>query len=124
MICQPSWVTPDIVGPATRQAAEKKSGAAPERVRFAPYTGGRRVQILHTGSDDPEGPALARLHAEYLPQDGLTVDGRHHGIHRSDARRTDPAKLRTILRRARRSLLSPDQHPVGVSPAGRRATGW
>lgn len=97
MICQPSWITPDIVETATRRA-ERKSPAALDRVRFAPYTEGTSVQILHIGSYDAEAPVLARLHGEYLPNHGLTFNGRHHEIYLSDARRTEPARLRTILR--------------------------
>ena len=40
----------------------------------------------------------SRLHDQYLPEHGLTFNGRHHERHLSDARRTDPAKLKTILR--------------------------
>ena len=50
------------------------------------------------GSYDSEAPVLARLHQEYLPEHGLTFNGRHHEIYLSDPRRTEPAKLRTILR--------------------------
>jgi hypothetical protein len=56
------------------------------------------VQILHIGSYDDEGPILARLHDEYLPQNGLTEAGKHHEIYLSDPRRTAPDKLKTVLR--------------------------
>ena len=47
---------------------------------------------------DDEAPTLARLHDEWMPQHGLTFNGDHHEIYLSDARRTAPEKLRTILR--------------------------
>lgn len=97
MIWQPSWTTPDVVESAVRRAA-RRSRAALDRVRFAPYAEGTSVQILHVGSYDAEAPVLARLHDEYLPQHGLTFSGDHHEVYLSDARRTDPAKLRTVLR--------------------------
>ena len=97
MITQPAWITSEIVETATA-AARKKKLAALDRVRFAPYTEGTSVQILHIGSYDSEAPVLARLHQEYLPEHGLTFNGRHHEIYLSDPRRTEPAKLRTILR--------------------------
>jgi hypothetical protein len=96
-VSQPMWITPDLVETAREQAA-KKALAALERVRFAPYTEGTSVQILHVGSYDSEAPVLARLHREYLPEHRLTFNGKHHEIYLSDPRRTDPAKLRTILR--------------------------
>lgn len=36
--------------------------------------------------------------AKFIPAHGLRMTGRHHEIYLSDPRRTDPAKLRTILR--------------------------
>lgn len=59
---------------------------------------GRSVQILHVGPYDAEGPVLATLHNDYLPAHDLVPNGRHHEIYLSDARRTDPTKLKTVLR--------------------------
>ncbi len=78
--------------------ARQKKLPALGRVRFEPYAEGRSVQILHVGSYDSEAPVLARLHHEYLPEHGLTWGKRHHEIYLSDPRRTEPARLRTILR--------------------------
>lgn len=97
MICQPPWITPGIVE-AARGQTELKRGTPLGHVRFEPYTEGTSVQILHLGSYDSEAPVLARLHTAYLPGNDLTFSGRHHEIYLSDARRTPPEKLRTILR--------------------------
>ncbi len=67
-------------------------------VRFERCTEGRSVQVLHIGSYDDEGPVLERLHDKFLPANGLAPVGRHHEISLSDARRTAPTKLKTILR--------------------------
>jgi hypothetical protein len=56
------------------------------------------VQTLHIGSFDDEGPSLARMHDEFIPDSGLRMRGKHHEIYLSDLRRTAPEKLRTILR--------------------------
>jgi hypothetical protein len=50
------------------------------------------------GSYDDEGPTLERLHREFLPAYGFAPTGRHHEIYLSDARKTEPARLKTILR--------------------------
>jgi len=97
MISQPAWITPEIIEAAIKKV-EKKALAALDRVRFALYTEGASVQILHVGSYDSEAPVLARLHDEYLPKHGLTYNGKHHEVYLSDPRRTEPGKLRTILR--------------------------
>ena len=100
MIAQPDWITQEIVD----IALAKKQLAASDRIRLETLTEGRSVQILHVGSYDDESPTLARLHDEYMPQHGLTFTGHHHEIYLSDARRVEPAKLRTVLRQPVRAL--------------------
>lgn len=97
MIAQPDWITADLVDEAVN-AARKKRLPALDRLRFEHFTEGRSVQILHVGSYDDEAPTIERLHGEFLPANGLTPRGRHHEIYLSDARRTEPARLKTILR--------------------------
>jgi len=83
MIAQPDFVTAEMV---------------PDTVRFERFDEGRCVQILHVGSYDDETPVLAGLHDRWLPANGLRERGKHHEIYLSDPRKTQPAKLRTILR--------------------------
>ncbi len=97
MIAQPDWITPELVDEALA-AAQKKQLPSLDLLRFERYPEGRSVQILHVGSFDDEGPTLGRLHDEYLPENGLTPTGRHHEIYLSDSRKTEPARLKTILR--------------------------
>lgn len=97
MIAQPDWITAEMVDQAV-DAARRKRLPALDLLRFEHYAEGRSVQILHVGSYDDEGPTLARLHDEFLPANGLVPTGRHHEIYLSDARKTEPARLRTILR--------------------------
>lgn len=98
MISQPDWITPSIVSATITEAKQKKPLLALDRMRFEPYVEGTSVQILHIGSYDSETPVLARLHGEYLPDNSLRFNGKHHEIYLSDPRRTESAKLRTILR--------------------------
>lgn len=93
----PAWLGPDDVEMAC-EAAAAKGAPAVAKLRLAPLDEGLAVQTLHVGSYDDEGPVLAVLHDEYLPSQGLIPTGRHHEIYLSDARRTPPEKLRTILR--------------------------
>jgi hypothetical protein len=97
MICQPAWITQDVVDDATKKA-ERRNLPGLGRVRFERFAEGRSIQVLHVGSYDDEAPVLARLHHEYLPEHGLTFNGDHHEIYLSDPRRTEAAKLRMILR--------------------------
>lgn len=98
LISQPDWVTEDMVRAAVDAVAKKKANDALGKVRPHTFTEGRCVQILHIGPYDDETATLDRLHNHYLPDNGLTFNGDHHEIYLSDARRTAPAKLKTILR--------------------------
>jgi hypothetical protein len=98
MIMQPEWITQDMVEQAIRQVTKSKDLPALPKLRMETYREGLSVQILHIGSYDDEGPTLARLHHEYLPQNGLIEAGKHHEIYLSDPRRTAPEKLKTVLR--------------------------
>jgi hypothetical protein len=91
MITQPEWITSAMV----EAGADAKKVRRP---RFERLAEGLAVQVLHIGSFDDEGPLLDRLHHEFMPANGLTFNGPHHEIYLSDPRRTEPAKLRTILR--------------------------
>ena len=95
MILVPDWTPADHV---ERALAAASGAPALDRLRLETLREGRCVQTLHLGPFDEEGPVLARLHDEVIPSRGLRMTGRHHEIYLSDIRRTDPAKLRTILR--------------------------
>ncbi|MBB5936179.1 GyrI-like domain-containing protein [Streptomyces zagrosensis] len=98
MIVQPSWITSALVDEAMDQVARAKNLSAGHRVRFEEYAEGQSVQIMHVGPYDEEAPTIARLHQEFMPAEKLVPRGRHHEIYLSDARKTQPARLRTILR--------------------------
>ncbi|UNK45289.1 GyrI-like domain-containing protein [Arthrobacter sulfonylureivorans] len=98
MIRQPDWLRADHIKDAMQQAAAKKELPAVDSLRLGSLDEGLSVQIMHVGPYDDEGPVLARLHDEYLPANKLEPVGRHHEIYLSDARKTEPSKLKTILR--------------------------
>lgn len=98
LISQPDWITGDLVEEAKRAALAKKGLPAINEVRHETLEEGTSAQVLHIGPYDDEGPVLARLHDEYLAANGLRMSGHHHEIYLSDPRRTDAAKLRTVLR--------------------------
>ncbi|WP_244188777.1 GyrI-like domain-containing protein [Streptomyces yokosukanensis] len=98
MIVQPGWVTSAMVDEAMDQVERTKNLSAGHRVRFDDYAEGQCVQTLHLGPYDQEAPTIARMHDEFMPAEKLVPRGHHHEIYLSDARRTAPNRLRTILR--------------------------
>ncbi len=99
VIMTPDWITPDLYQQAVEVvAAGKEPPAALEKLRLERYAEGLSAQILHIGSYADEAPTLHRLHHEWMPQNGLTFNGKHHEIYLSDPRRVAPEKLKTILR--------------------------
>ncbi|MFF7291458.1 GyrI-like domain-containing protein [Microbacterium sp. NPDC008134] len=99
MIMVPEHVTADMVEAARDKAGAKKD-ASPNlpAVRLETLEEGLCVQTLHVGSYDDEAPLLEEMHHRFIPENGLRMRGIHHEIYLSDARRVEPAKLRTILR--------------------------
>jgi hypothetical protein len=98
MIMQPDWITAELFKEALDLVKKGKNPVALEKIRLEGYEEGLCVQILHVGPYADEGPILARLHTEYLPQNGYAEEGKHHEIYLSDPRKTAPEKLKTVLR--------------------------
>ena len=97
LLLVPDWLDHEDVERA-RAAASRNRPPALEDVRLDRLEEGRCVQTLHVGPYDAEAPVLEAMHRKVIPARGLTMRGKHHEIYLSDARRTDPSKLRTILR--------------------------
>ena len=98
MIMTPDWITAQMVDDALAAVAAKDRPCALGKVRLEPLDEGRCVQTLHVGPYDEEGAVLEDMHDRFIPASSLRMTGKHHEIYLSDARRVEPAKLRTILR--------------------------
>jgi len=103
------WISairlPDFVGEAdfawaVDEAARKKKTDF-SKVEFLTVDEGLCVQCMHIGPYDDE-PATVELMHEYMESQGYELDitetRHHHEIYLSDARRTAPEKLRTVVR--------------------------
>ena len=98
MILVPDWATSAMVEDAVAAVAAKRQPPSLGKVRLETLQEGRCVQTLHVGPYDDEAGVLARMHEEVIPGLGLRMTGKHHEVYLSDARRVEPARLRTILR--------------------------
>ncbi len=104
-LMQPDWVNEADALEGMRRLREKKGGdaapvglgAALDRMRFSSFDEGRSAQVMHIGPFSEEGPTIERLMA-FIEENGFQLRGHHHEIYLSDFRRTDPARLKTVLR--------------------------
>jgi hypothetical protein len=98
MIMQPEWVTQEMFVEVAQQVGKKKDLPALPKLRLEMFHEGLAVQIMHIGSYDDEGPTIARMHHEFMPQNGYEPAGKHHEIYLGDPRKVAPEKLKTVLR--------------------------
>lgn len=98
MVMQPDWITHDMFQKAVQKVAEKDPPANLGKIRLEALDEGACVQTLHVGSFDNEAAILAKMHHEFVPDNGLRLTGKHHEIYFSDFRKVAPEKLKTILR--------------------------
>ncbi|PHO04723.1 hypothetical protein CSC82_08800 [Rhodobacteraceae bacterium 4F10] len=103
MLRVPETVTRDVfergqVAAAAKLEKKKQDVTAISELRLATLSEGRCLQTLHIGPYTDEAPVLANLHDRVMPDLGVTFHGPHHEIYLSDPRRTDPQKLKTLLR--------------------------
>lgn len=98
MIMIPEWITNEVFVDALEQVRKGKNPVALHKIRLETYHEALAVQIMHIGSYDDEAPTLARMHHEFIPQNGYEMSGKHHEIYLSDPRRVAPEKLKTVLR--------------------------
>ncbi|WP_136519803.1 GyrI-like domain-containing protein [Cellulomonas telluris] len=98
MILVPDWIAAEHVEDARARVAAKGGAPVLDALRLERLDEGLCVQTLHVGPYDAEGPVLAEIHDRFVPDHGLRMTGRHHEVYLSDARRTAPERLRTILR--------------------------
>lgn len=107
MIHQPEFVTDSIFEWASNEVQRKKAHIVVDRVRFQAFVEGLSVQILHVGSYEDESRSL-KIKDECIAEKGYVKDFGtslvhgmirfHHEIYLNDPRKTDPSKIKTILR--------------------------
>jgi hypothetical protein len=107
MIRQPEFVTREVFERACREVVRKKPELDPTKARLETLEEGLCVQIMHLGPYDEEPKSIAVMDSfieksSYQNAIGDTrPDGavrRHHEIYLGDPRKTEPSKMRTILR--------------------------
>lgn len=97
MIMQPNLVDDILFQETVNALKKKKPNPALDKLRLKRFTEGQCIQIMHIGPYSQELDTLAVMEA-FMLQNGFQYRGKHHEIYIGDPNKTDPEKLKTILR--------------------------
>ena len=98
MIRQPDFVTDELAERILAATSRKKPHPLYASASFGHWNDGVCVQMLHVGPYDDE-PVSFNMMQAYCAEHGLRrASDSHREIYLSDARKTDPARLKTVLR--------------------------
>jgi hypothetical protein len=97
LIRLPDFVTKQDVEEAKAAVILKKDIELVRQIGFYSLTEGQCVQMLHVGPFSTEPATLKEIMA-FSTANNLKKNGHHHEIYLSDFRKTEPSKLKTILR--------------------------
>lgn len=98
LIRQPDFVDLDFVRKIMTLTKEKKPHELLDSVKFEAIEEGPCVQMLHLGSYDNE-PESFKIMKDFAIDQGLKrISKIHKEIYLTDARKTTPEKLKTVLR--------------------------
>ena len=98
MMRQPDFVSPEFASEIIERIKKKKPHQLLESVQFETIEEGSCIQMLHLGSYDDE-PASFQIMEQFSETERLKRKSLiHREIYLSDARKTSPDKLKTVLR--------------------------
>ena len=101
MIRQPEFVTAAALDRAKLALEKKKPNVDASGVRLELYREGLCVQVMHRGPYDTEPATVAEMDA-FAKAQGYCIDfsdtRKHHEIYLNDPRKTEPEKIKTVLR--------------------------
>jgi hypothetical protein len=96
----PDFVTEEVLAWACNEAVKKKNIDV-QKAQHLRMNEGLCVQCMHLGSFDDEAKTITLIDG-FIEQNGLANDigeaRKHHEIYLSDFRKTEPDKLKTVLR--------------------------
>lgn len=104
MIQLPEFVKEDDIELKKQEVLKEELGEYIEDIRYIEYNEGDAYETLYVGPYSEEGETVKKLH-ETILENEYKIKGKHHEIYLSDPRKTEPAKLKTIIRQPVSKLL-------------------
>jgi hypothetical protein len=97
MIMQPGIIDQEAFSAALAQLRKKKDSPACMKLRLQNFHEGLSIQMMHIGPYATEPLMIEKLRV-FASEQGYCQQGKHHEIYMGDPRKTQPDKLKTILR--------------------------
>lgn len=97
LIRMPDFVSREMMLSIQPEVSKKKKNDLIQEISFESITEGKCVQIMHIGPYSTE-PETINVLTEFMAENGLSVNGLHHEIYLSDPRKTEPYKMKTLIR--------------------------
>lgn len=98
MIRQPRFVNDEVFNRAMKIVKRKKAHKLLDKVKFESIKDSLSVQMLHIGPYDDE-PITFKIMQKFCDENNLRLRTKvHREIYLSDFRKTNPEKLKTVLR--------------------------
>jgi len=99
LIRMPQFVTKEMMVSIQGEVAKKKKNDVIKKISFEKIAEGKCVQIMHIGPYATEPETINSL-MEFIAENELSLNGLHHEIYLSDPRKTEPSKMKTLIRYA------------------------
>jgi len=97
LIRMPEFVTEEMMVSVQPVVAKKKKSELIKEISFEKIMEGKCVQIMHIGPYSTEPETISSL-MKFMSQNNLSINGLHHEIYLSDPRKTEPSKMKTLIR--------------------------
>jgi len=97
MIRQPEFVSESLIRELLAEIIAKKDNPSLRHIKHEIFHEGLSVQILHIGPYREESKTITKIN-EFNQTQGLVINGKHHEIYLGDPRRSEPDKLKTVIR--------------------------
>ena len=97
LVRMPDFVTQEIISSVQPEVVKKKNNKLISDIQFEIIAEGKCIQMMHVGPYSTEKETINLLKA-FISENGLSVNGLHHEIYLSDPRKTEPSKMKTIIR--------------------------
>ena len=98
MIRQPDFLTDELFERFIKVAKKKKQNPDIDRITYETFDDGLCCQMMHMGSYDDEPASFEKMEAFCVDNGYARISKLHREIYLSDPRKTETAKLKTVLR--------------------------